>query len=587
MEQSSRDQSIIDSPFFQWIVSNTPIVLFAVDREGVFTLSEGQALESLGLKSGQVVGTSVFDLYSDFPEIIDSIRLSLTGETVSYEADLGDRVFETICSPLENDVGEIIGVVGVATDQTERKQSEKELRHSEEKFRRIFEDASIGMTVTELDGRFYHVNDALGNMLGYSTEELLKMSVSDITHPDDMEKTLEDREKTVTAKTKQGATEKRYLHGDGSVVWGSITRSVIGDTSGNPQYTVAQVTDITQRKKAEEALEISEQRHRDFAKSASDWFWEMGPDLKFTRVSEEYNEVLGIESDFVIGKSRREFANLGEDKEKWDRHEADLKNHRPFRDFCYLAQLTGGRESYISVSGIPIFGKDGTFQGYRGVASDITNITHAEQALQQALNRFHVGVFVLSQSGAVVIKNTEAKHILLERDGLTVTSDGFLRATHTASRAALDAAIQTAITTDCENEYTGKTKLSIRRPSCGGSLLIETLPLQDSKLRLSETMRGGIVFVINPENSLPISMSGMRELYGLTKTESAICKLLVEGYSTNEMAGIRKVKPSTIRDYMKKILSKTHSSRRSDVVRLVLTVNLPIERPMVEHSDDE
>ena len=265
MEKSIRDKFKIDSPFFQWVVNNAPIVLFAVDRKGVFTLSEGQALKSLGLKPGQVVGTSVFDLYADFPKITDSIRLSLAGETTSYEVSLGDRVFETTCSPLENEVGKIIGVVGVASDQTDRKQSEKELRHSEEKFRRIFEDSSVGMAITELDGRFNHVNDALINMLGYSTEELLKMSVSDITHPDDIEKTLEDYERIFTDKTKQGSIEKRCLHRDGSVVWGFITRSIIRDNNGNPQYTVSQVKDITQRKRAEIELSDSEERYRRFA----------------------------------------------------------------------------------------------------------------------------------------------------------------------------------------------------------------------------------------------------------------------------------------------------------------------------------
>src|SRR5262245_29976637 len=81
------------------LVEQAPIVLFAIDRQGVFTLSEGRGLVVLGLKPGQVVGASVYDIYRDTPRIVDNVRRCLAGETVNESVRVGDLVFESIYTP--------------------------------------------------------------------------------------------------------------------------------------------------------------------------------------------------------------------------------------------------------------------------------------------------------------------------------------------------------------------------------------------------------------------------------------------------------------------------------------------------------
>lgn len=142
--------------------------------------------------------------------------------------------------------------------------------------------------------------------------------------------------------------------------------------------------DINNRMATENALVESEDRFRDFAESASDWYWEMGPDLTFTNMSPEFFEVTGLSKDAVISKPRRNLLHPDEDEEKWERHQAALNNHRPFKDFRYRLLTEIGRKCHLSVSGIPVFGKDGAFQGYRGIGRDITDLTLAEQALREA-----------------------------------------------------------------------------------------------------------------------------------------------------------------------------------------------------------
>jgi len=113
------------------LVANAPVVLFALDRDGTFTLSEGRALESLGLKPGEVVGRSVYDLYADTPAVVENVRRALGGEEFASVVDVGRYAFETRYTPLRDAEGRVTGLIGVATDVTERRRLEEQLRQSQ------------------------------------------------------------------------------------------------------------------------------------------------------------------------------------------------------------------------------------------------------------------------------------------------------------------------------------------------------------------------------------------------------------------------------------------------------------------------
>ncbi len=112
------------------VVAHMPVVLFALDRYGVFTLAEGKDLETLGLKPNAVVGLSAFEVYRDMPQILEDVRRALAGEEFSVTTDVASLRFETQYSPLLGEDRELTGVVGVATNVTERKRAEEELREA-------------------------------------------------------------------------------------------------------------------------------------------------------------------------------------------------------------------------------------------------------------------------------------------------------------------------------------------------------------------------------------------------------------------------------------------------------------------------
>ena len=131
--------------------------------------------------------------------------------------------------------------------------------------------------------------------------------------------------------------------------------------------------ELAQRKQAEQTLQLRNMQFRDFNDIASDWFWEMGKDFRYTFVSQRINDITSFRAADWLGKTRWEL--VGADPEKddlWRTHKDDMEACRPFRDFHYALSGPDGRTFYFKLAGQPVFDETGGFQGYRGVGADET-----------------------------------------------------------------------------------------------------------------------------------------------------------------------------------------------------------------------
>ncbi|PYP01215.1 MAG: hypothetical protein DMD57_14540 [Gemmatimonadetes bacterium] len=155
------------------VIAGAPLVLFALDRDGVFTMVEGRGLDAVGVRPALLIGRSAFELFADLPQALADVRRALTGEMFSSTVEVFGVVFEAWYSPVRDAEGAVAGVIGVGTDITERCRAEAALRQSEESHRALVQHAAYAIYRSSVEGRFLTVNAALVRMLGYESKEQL------------------------------------------------------------------------------------------------------------------------------------------------------------------------------------------------------------------------------------------------------------------------------------------------------------------------------------------------------------------------------------------------------------------------------
>ena len=141
-----------------------------------------------------------------------------------------------------------------------RKDGEQALRESEERYRSVFDNVAIGIDVVDDKGRFLQVNGALAHILGYSEEELLNLTILDLTHPEDIENSESRYQKLVKGETDSYRFEKRYVRKNGNVIWADVSVSPVRGPDGVRVATVGVIADITERKEAEKRIRLNEAR---------------------------------------------------------------------------------------------------------------------------------------------------------------------------------------------------------------------------------------------------------------------------------------------------------------------------------------
>ncbi|MCW8944475.1 MAG: diguanylate cyclase [Sedimenticola sp.] len=174
---------------------------------------------------------------------------------------------------------------------------------------------------------------------------------------------------------------------------------------------VTTYTDITERVRSAEALRFSRQRFQDMACAASDWFWELDANGKFTFISERFFTSVGILPNDILGKSRDEIAiplDLQQEPEKWASYFEVINNRYPFRDFEYRFRGAKDKVYHLRVSGIPVYDGDDRFIGYRGTGTDVTLLKETEQALAASEKRLST-ILESSIAGACISERKTGK----------------------------------------------------------------------------------------------------------------------------------------------------------------------------------
>lgn len=227
--------------------------IFVVDRSLRYVIAEGTVTEKFGVPKESLEGHTIAEVFE--PEIAARMearfRRAFEGETISYETEYEGRIYWTQHAVMDDPLGHAIVIT---LDITERKQAEKALSESEQRFRAIINQATAGIVRSDIEGRSLFVNQALCTMLGYAESDLIGESIWKYIHPEDIEesKRLFDRLKE---KSKPFQQESRFICKDSSTLWVNVSAAPILDEVDLPQSAVFVVVDISERKQAEEELQ--------------------------------------------------------------------------------------------------------------------------------------------------------------------------------------------------------------------------------------------------------------------------------------------------------------------------------------------
>ena len=239
-----------------------------------------------------------------------SARPFTSGKVAHHEMrlELGDdlRFLYVTAMPIRSLTGQTdqcIVMVQDVSDLQVLRRSQEDLKTSEERFRSIFEHAATGMVTVNPDGRLLQVNPAFCRFLGYTPEELRRLTVQEITHPEDLAVTCQVLQMGRTGAIRVLAIEKRYLRKDGSVAWAHTNATWIQDATGNPLYSVKLVQDISERKAAEEALRESEARKGAILDTAMDAILTIDHQGKVLEFNPAAERLFGFQREEVIGKN--------------------------------------------------------------------------------------------------------------------------------------------------------------------------------------------------------------------------------------------------------------------------------------------
>ena len=382
------------------------VFIYIKDRESRYVINNLAHIHSLGAtRQEELLGKTSFDFFKNdqasrfFEDERDVIRTGeplLDREEITYDKALGEpRWHLTTKVPLRDSAGNIVGLVGMSSDITERKRSEEALKESEARFRGLYDNATVGLYRTTPDGRILMSNPAVLRMLGYdSFDELMQKNIEQRDFDPDY-----PRSEFRARLEKEGriiGLESGWRRKDGTTIFVRESATVVRDEGGRIMYYDGVVEDITDRKRAEEALSEERERLAVTLRSIGDGVITtdlQGNIILMNRIAElltgwSLEEAMGRplnEVFHIIDEYSREVCKNPVEEVLETKRVIELANHT-------VLVHRDGREIVVADSGAPIFDKQSNIIGVVVVFRDTTEKQRLLENLQRAEKLQSLGV---------------------------------------------------------------------------------------------------------------------------------------------------------------------------------------------------
>ncbi len=346
--------------------------------------------------------------------------------------------------------GLVISVVGEGMRQVrirERRQGRElaaanaALRVSEQQYRFLVENSKDITGTIDLRGKPTFVSANVEKMTGYRPEEFIGKTIWDFLAPECHDLVKENLRRRLRGED-VSPYELLAVGKDGRRIPFEVVMASIVDDGGNIVGVQGVFRDITERKRAEEALRASEEKYRGLVEKVNDWVWEIDANGVYTYSSPRALDLLGYLPEEIVGKTPFDFMPPAEAQRVWDAFRPTWLERKPLEQLENTLVRKDGRLVIVETSGMPVFGEDGVFRGYSGIDRDVTARKEAEEALRESEERFRkifeegpIGMVLTSRDFGFFRANPAFCRMLgytsEEMNGLT-----FLDVTHPEHRAA-------------------------------------------------------------------------------------------------------------------------------------------------------
>ncbi len=409
---------------YRTIIENLQDTYFRTDREGNLIMMSPSGVRTMGYRNEEeMLGRPAQEFYAapeEYETIIGEIlaEKSVSNREVRLKKADGCIITALFNSHIYTDAaGMILGTEGIIRDITDLKRAERDLRWSEARYRLISKyTADVIWTLDVTSGRFTYISPAVEKMWGFAPDEVLNQTMAGVLMPESFEKiTGMIREKI--AQRKPGDTERIVFtlpldmrRKDGAVISTEVSATMVIDDPRHPAEIIGISRDITDRRRAEEALRESEKKYRNVVEDQTELISRFLPDGTHVFVNEAYCRYFGLDRDTIIGHRFRPDIPAKE-QERVKQFFESLKPDHPVDIIAHQVIMPDGSLRWQRWSDRALFDSSGTATEYQSVGRDITEQKLAEEALRESEKKYrnlienaNEAIFV-AQDGRLVLVN--------------------------------------------------------------------------------------------------------------------------------------------------------------------------------------
>jgi PAS domain S-box-containing protein len=374
------------------LVENLNEVIFMVDDNGLITYVSPVGQRQFGYAPEDLLGKPFTDVVyrEDVPSLIrrfDEIGRGII-EPFEWRLVKKDGTYAWVRTSTRPVDPSGTGFIGIISDISREKQADEAIRKSEEKYRELYHNAAMGIFHSTLDGKFIDVNPALARMLGYNSPAEAVTSIASIAREVYAEPMRYDAVTTAVLGTGGIAkVENLYCRRDGSLWYGMLHVRIVHDQGGGPDYYEGFVEDITERKRAEQALMESEQRYRHIITDTQTGYFQIDTQGRFTNVNQAWLRMHGYFHETEVLGKHFSITQVNADQQAARVTVEHLLQGEKVLSGEFSRRMKNGATGYHTFSAVPVV-RDGSIVGLEGFLIDVTERRRAEDALKESEEKY-------------------------------------------------------------------------------------------------------------------------------------------------------------------------------------------------------